>query len=121
MALRRVPVEMWQVVLSLSLLPLGPRLNVRFLNRPFAQPDEFPMDWTDVYSAALDATDAEVERGVDGFWSWLYDHACSEPLRLAVEAKPFKLFVCARTCEDGNVPVITFTSNGTRVRGCAKV
>ena len=111
---------MWHV-LALSLLPLTPRLEVRFPeNKALAQPDEYPMEWMDIYSEAFDTTDAELEQGVVGFWSWFYDNACKDSLRLAVEAEPFKFFVCARMCEEGSVPVIKFTPNGTRVRGCNK-
>ena len=110
---------MWQVVLVLSLVPLGPRLNVRFTqNRPFAQPGEFPIEWQAVYSAALEVGSMKNEPVFDEFFNWFVENACEPPLQLAAEEKPFHLLVCAAKCVTGEVPVIHFDRNGTRVRTC---
>ena len=112
---------------ALSLLPLTPRLEVRFPGaRPFAQPDEYPMEWERVYSTALqpdgaDQDSPEAAATFDGFWAWFFENACAPPLKLAVEAKPFELLVCARKCGDGFVPILQFERNGTRVRGCKRM
>ena len=117
---------MWHLAL-LALLPLGPRLNVRFPERtPFAQADEFPMEWERVYSTALqpdgaDEDSPEAAATFDGFWAWFFENACPLPLKLAVEAKPFELLVCARKCRKKYVPVLQFERNGTRTRGCKRV
>ena len=111
-----------------ALLPIGPRLDVRFHeNRVFSpQSDEFPLSWERVYSTALQPEDVEASYpgavdAFDGFWSWLFEHACPPPLKLAVEAKPFELLVCARKCRADHVPVLKFEWNGTRVRECSKM
>lgn len=118
---------MWHFVILAALLPISPRLDVRFPNnRPFQlQWDEFPVEWHSVYTSALQPEEVEVGSpgalaALDDFWQWAIGHACPAPLRLASEERPFQLLVCALKCRADEVPVIKFERNGTRVRECVK-
>lgn len=82
----------------------------------FFQEGEFSMSWRTVWSAYY-----KKDSDFEAFMNYFIAEACTPPQKLAVEALPYDLFVCAETCAEGEVPVLAVSADGKRSRHCSRV
>jgi len=103
--------------LTAVVIALGnPKLSIKhaYDSSPL-QHDEIDMNWHNVWSAYF-----EEGSEFDDFLTYFMENACRSPLKLAVEAEPYGLLVCARKCKNGFVPVLKHRQDGSRVRKCKR-
>ena len=100
-----------------ALKNLTPKLEVKHHDKHAFryQADEFSMEWEKSWAVYYDTKGDFHE-----FMSYLFDHACKSPKRIAIEPLPFQMLVCAHKCRDGYVSVLRQTRKGKRKRVCKR-
>lgn len=101
-----------------SLKPMmTPKLQVKnHYAKPTFQRDEFAMEWKHVWDHLFEEDDE-----FDDFMTWVLQHACKAPKKLAVEQLPYNLLVCAKPCKSGYQATISVTESRRRVRKCREI